>query len=331
MENPNGRGLVRGNLCVLIGPSGAGKSTLIHVVEELDKRVAFIKSVTTRQKERGTEHSDRGQEDEDEFVTVEEFKRRIQLGLFLEYQIVHGQDYYGSSLKRIEGRISAGKDGITYMDVLGAALARIRLARDLLTIFVSAPTIDDLRARLQQRGDSPDAIDRRLSRAPLEMRFSDWFDLAVCNADVGETARYILAVIRDRRRQKRVQLSEAGTHERAVRTAQFVVPIAGSDAGELGEHLKLPLLYRGSHAGNPRDLLQRVLDLLRLSTRHRLPETDFATARVSLGEQRLLPPTTTTPASESRDIFFVSGLGEAAVRALLASMERHAEIHPGFD
>jgi guanylate kinase len=164
-----------GNLFVVAAPSGAGKSSLVKALMELDSRVQPSVSHTTR--------SPRGQEKhgrEYYFVSEPEFDAMVQASAFVEWAHVHGRRY-GTSRKAIEERIALGGDVVLEIDWQGALQIR-QLFSNAVLIFILPPSWDELRSRLERRGeDSPDTIEMRLQNASAEMAQSNAFDFVIIN------------------------------------------------------------------------------------------------------------------------------------------------------
>ncbi len=79
---------LKGKLFIISGPSGVGKGTLIQALKREFPQFVFPISHTTREK--------RPSEKDGEvyhFISVDEFKRGIEQGEFLEWAQVHKKDY----------------------------------------------------------------------------------------------------------------------------------------------------------------------------------------------------------------------------------------------
>lgn len=164
-----------GNLFVVAAPSGAGKSSLVKALLEIDSGVAPSVSHTTRPP-RGQEKHGR----EYFFLSGEEFDRMIARDAFLEWAHVHGHRY-GTSRQAIEDRIKTGADVMLEIDFQGAINIK-RLFANAVLIFILPPSWEELRARLQRRGeDGPDVIELRLKNAALEMAQAKEFDFVIIN------------------------------------------------------------------------------------------------------------------------------------------------------
>ena len=176
---------------VLTAPSGAGKTTLVKLLRAEFDVFDYSVSCTTR--------APRGEEKDGvayHFLSDEEFLRRVAAGEFLEHALVHGYRY-GTLKSAIEGPMAAGRSVLLDIDVAGAAQVRniVRglppdapLARAFLDVFIDVPSMEELRRRLEKRGeDAPDVIERRLRNAEGERARRDEFSAIVVNDDL-ETA-----------------------------------------------------------------------------------------------------------------------------------------------
>ncbi len=177
-----------GNLFVVAAPSGAGKSSLVKALLELDSRVQPSVSHTTRPP-RGQEKHGR----EYFFVPELEFDQMVLAGAFVEWAHVHGQRY-GTSRRAIEERIAQGADVILEIDFQGALQIK-RIFTNAVLIFILPPSFEELRARLERRGeDSPEVIDLRLKNAEIEMAQVREFDFVIIN-ELFERALFDLKAI----------------------------------------------------------------------------------------------------------------------------------------
>ncbi|MBL0420778.1 guanylate kinase [Ramlibacter sp. AW1] len=177
-----------GNLFVVAAPSGAGKSSLVKALMELDAQVQPSVSHTTRPP-RGQEKHGR----EYFFVSPQEFDAMVAGGAFIEWAHVHG-NRYGTSKKAVEDRIAAGADVILEIDYQGALQIK-RIFANAVLIFILPPSWDELRARLERRGeDSAEVIETRLTNAAEEMAQAREFDYVIIN-ELFERALFDLKAI----------------------------------------------------------------------------------------------------------------------------------------
>jgi guanylate kinase len=188
-----------GLLIVISGPSGVGKDTILRRLFQLAPELKYSVSYTARPPRPGEID---GQSYT--FVTEDEFKRLIEAKEFLEWAQVYDQ-YYGTSRKRVEDALARGEDIILKIDVQGAAFVKKRKP-DALFIFITPPSTEELLQRLTGRNtESPAALERRQREALVELGLAKDYEHVVCNRDVEESAREILAMIAGehaRRRQR---------------------------------------------------------------------------------------------------------------------------------
>ena len=177
-----------GNLFVVAAPSGSGKSSLVKALMEVDAGVQPSISHTTRAP-RGQDKHGR----EYYFVDDAEFDAKIAAGDFLEWAHVHGRRY-GTSRQAIEARIAAGGDVVLEIDWQGALQIQRQFPNAIL-VFVLPPSWEELRARLQRRGeDTPEVIELRLANAREELAQVKHFDYVIIN-EVFERALFDLKTI----------------------------------------------------------------------------------------------------------------------------------------
>jgi len=164
-----------GNLIVVAAPSGAGKSSLVKALMEVDAHVQPSVSHTTR--------APRGQEKHGReyfFVSDAEFDTMVEAKAFVEWATVHNHRY-GTSKRAIEERMNHGADVVLEIDYQGALQIK-QVFDNAVTIFILPPSWDELRSRLERRGeDSPMVIEVRLQNAAVEMAQASQFDFVIIN------------------------------------------------------------------------------------------------------------------------------------------------------
>jgi len=169
-----------GQLVVLCGPAGVGKSTISRELAAT-MGMTYTMSATTRSKRPGDEKGKRY-----EFISKEEFFKRLDRDEFLEYAEVYGE-YYGTPKAPVLADLTQGKDVLLEIDVQGALQVRY-LYPDSLLFFILPPDEPTLIKRLKERGrDSEEEISRRFRLAKGEIymaRGSRAFDHIVINDTV---------------------------------------------------------------------------------------------------------------------------------------------------
>ncbi len=182
----------RGNLFVLSAPSGAGKSSVLSSLIEMEKTITTSVSHTTR-KPRGSEKNGLDYY----FISRSRFLEMAENEEFLEFAEVFG-NLYGTSKRAIAEKQEKGLDVILEIDWQGAAQL-MKLDSDITSIFLLPPSLSDLEARLQKRGqDSQESINRRLAQAEDDMRQSANYQHVLTNNILEETRDQLFSIIKNR-------------------------------------------------------------------------------------------------------------------------------------
>ncbi len=183
-----------GVVLVLSGPSGAGKSSLIKEIADDIGEYYFSISTTTRKPRDGEVDGV-----DYYFVSEEEFKKDIKDEYFLEYALVHG-NYYGTSIKPVKEALSKGKLVIFDIDVQGNTAITNRLGDITTSVFITPPTLSELRKRLQNRStDTKEVIERRLVMAKMEIQRISEYDFIVVNDDLKVAAEVLKQIAKTAR------------------------------------------------------------------------------------------------------------------------------------
>ena len=178
-----------GAILVLSGPSGAGKSSLIKQIENDIGAFYFSISTTTRPQREGEIEGVHYY-----FVTKEHFENDIEEENFLEYARVHG-NYYGTSIKPVKKALKQGKLVIFDIDVQGHDAVQKRLADITTSVFITTPTLCELKMRLNARGtDAQEIIDGRIEMAKREVQRISEYDYLVINDDLDEAAAILINI-----------------------------------------------------------------------------------------------------------------------------------------
>ena len=172
------------------GTSGAGKGTLERIVLPQVPELELAVSATTHNRRPGEEHGR-----EYYFVTQEEFARMVEAGEFLEYRDFPWGQRVGTLWSEIE-RIKA-KGCAPLLDLETDGALRVQEAIEgAVTIFVRAPSFDELERRLRARAtESGGEIGERLALAREQLEQADLFDYVVVNDDVERAAGELLGIV----------------------------------------------------------------------------------------------------------------------------------------
>jgi len=171
----------KGKLIVFSAPSGSGKTTIVrHLLNQEQFQLEFSISATSREA--------RGNEKDGEdyyFISAKEFKNKIKLDEFLEWEEVYIDNFYGTLKTEVERIWSKGKHVIFDIDVAGGLRIKKKFPKRTLAVFVKPPDINELIIRLKQRGEeSPEKIAMRVVKAPTEMATAPQFDTIILNDDL---------------------------------------------------------------------------------------------------------------------------------------------------
>lgn len=179
----------RGMLIILSGPSGSGKGTIVRqLLKQRDDTVLSV-SVTTRAPRTGEREGVHYY-----FKTKQEFERLIENGELLEYAEYNG-DYYGTPVRPVEKCVREGKNVILEIEVQGAEKVMDK-REDIVSIFITAPSLTELERRLRRRGSETDAsIEQRLKIARWELTRAFRYDYVVMNDKVHSAVERIQAII----------------------------------------------------------------------------------------------------------------------------------------
>ena len=182
-----------GKIIIVSGPSGVGKSTICREVVSRLENVFLSVSATTRamsaKEVDGREYW---------FLTREEFKKRIENGMFFEYAEVFG-NLYGTPKDKVDEAIKEGKDVILEIDVQGARNVK-RVYPDAEMIFILAPTQKDLAKRLNGRArDEEKVVAERLNGASAEIAAAwQFYDHMVINDDLQQAVNEVIQIIQSK-------------------------------------------------------------------------------------------------------------------------------------
>lgn len=201
-----------GLLVVISGPSGVGKNTICDkLVSELDNIWLSI-SMTSREK-RGKEQDGV----EYYFITKEEFEKKIENDEFLEYAIVHSNQYYGTPKAQIEEKLNYGIDVILEIDIQGALKIKEKVPSALF-IFLMPPDMKTLKKRLIARGtETKEKVLERFHTAYNEINQFKKYNYVVVNDDLCEAVEKVKAILKaEKCRVDRIEEIYLNTEEEKI-------------------------------------------------------------------------------------------------------------------
>ncbi len=179
-----------GPVIAITGTSGAGKGTL---EQELMRRLPELElavSATTRER-RPTERDGR----EYHFVSEEEFERLVREGAFLEHVTHSWGPRHGTLRSEIDRIRDEGRVPLLDLETHGALVVRDEVP-GAVTVFVKAPSLDELERRLRERAtESGGEIEERLAVAREQLALEDEFHHVVVNDDLSRAVDQLEEIV----------------------------------------------------------------------------------------------------------------------------------------
>ena len=169
-------GHLHSRLIIITAPSGAGKTSITRYLLKKFPALAFSVSAATR-----PQRSDEKNGEDYHFMSMDEFKQKIQRNEFVEWEMVYEGKYYGT-LKSELLRIWENN--------------QIPVLETSLSIFVEPPSIEELKRRLQIRGtETPEGMQDRINKAAFELSFRHHFNKIIINDNLEKACHEAEAVI----------------------------------------------------------------------------------------------------------------------------------------
>ena len=156
MSTPSGKAII------FSAPSGSGKTSLVKHLMQQVPNLGFSISACTRDK-RGR-HEVHGRDYY--FLSIDEFKNKIDQDQFVEWEEVYAGNFYGTLKEEVYRIWKEGKAVIFDVDVKGGLALKKYFGDQALAIFVKVPSLDVLESRLNDRGtESEESLSRRIYNA----------------------------------------------------------------------------------------------------------------------------------------------------------------------
>jgi guanylate kinase len=182
-----------GKVIIFSAPSGSGKTTLVKHCLETFNDLEFSISCTTRAA-RGTEEDGKDYY----FVSPEEFRKKISENLFVEFEEVYTDKYYGTLKSEVERIWNEKKTVIFDVDVKGGMALKKYFSQKACAIFIQPPSIEELEKRLQLRAtDDAETIKIRVHKAAEELTYQNQFDVTVTNDQLETAKKEIETIIKN--------------------------------------------------------------------------------------------------------------------------------------
>lgn len=171
---------MKGKLIIVCAPSGSGKTTIVRAILQELPLLEFSVSACSRLPREGEVHGK-----DYYFFSEEEFINKIDKGEFLEWEEVYPGSFYGTLHSEVERIWGKGNHVIFDVDVIGGLNIKKQYSDNSLAIFIMPPSVEELKNRLAGRGtETPESLEKRISKAEYELGFSDQFDKQIVNDDL---------------------------------------------------------------------------------------------------------------------------------------------------
>lgn len=183
----------KGKLIVFSAPSGAGKTTLVRYLMSQIPNLSFSVSAASRKPRQneidGTDYY---------FLSVDDFKKKIGEGAFIEWEEVYKDHFYGTLISEVERIRNSGNNVIFDVDVKGGVNIKKFFGDEVLAVFVKPPSVKELEIRLRERAtDSNEDIQRRVEKAEEELTYASYFDVVVVNDNLNSAKKEAVKLVND--------------------------------------------------------------------------------------------------------------------------------------
>jgi guanylate kinase len=167
-------------IIIITAPSGAGKTSITRYLMKIFPQLAFSVSAATR--------NPRGAEKDGvdyHFMSIDDFKNKIQHNEFVEWEMVYEGKYYGTLKAELERIWQQNKIPVLDIDVKGAIHVQQQYPQSSLSLFIQPPSVGELKKRLESRGtETAESLAARVNKAAYELSFKDQFNKLITNDEL---------------------------------------------------------------------------------------------------------------------------------------------------
>ena len=182
---------MNGKLVIISAPSGAGKTTIVKHLLDSGLNLSFSVSATTRPL--------RGNENDGVdyfFLTVADFRKRIDNNEFVEWEEVYKNLFYGTLKSELERIWANGHHVLFDVDVRGGINLKNKFGTDSIAIFIMPPSVEELENRLVKRAtDTIEKIKIRVEKAKEELKLANQFDVVIVNHQLDKAKEETLKIV----------------------------------------------------------------------------------------------------------------------------------------
>ena len=180
-------------IIIITAPSGAGKTSITRQLLKVFPQLAFSISAATRE---ARSYEKDGQDYY--FISLHDFKQKIQHNEFVEWEMVYEGKYYGTLKSELQRIWDNNKCPLLDIDVKGAIHVQQQYPDTSLTLFIEPPSVTELKKRLESRGtESAESIRDRVNKASYEISFKDHFNISIVNDDLVRACTKAEEIVKD--------------------------------------------------------------------------------------------------------------------------------------
>jgi guanylate kinase len=111
--------------------------------------------------------------------------------------MVYEGKYYGTLKSEMERIWNTGRMPLVDIDVKGAIAIHEKYPGRCKSVFIEAPSVEELRKRLHARGtETPESLEERVQKAVYEKEFAPQFDHIVINDKLEAAEAELMEIVR---------------------------------------------------------------------------------------------------------------------------------------